>query len=136
MVAVRSSSNRREVATSAAEQVGLQSRLDVTVQSLSLSERRRLEIARVLATGARFILLDEVMAGLAESEIEELIPVIESLVKRGHGVLLVEHLVWVVSRLSTRLIVLDRGQVLASGKPVEVLSDPIVVEAYLGQAIA
>jgi branched-chain amino acid transport system ATP-binding protein len=120
----------------AARGAGLTSRLDSPVQMLSLSERRRLEVARVLATGARIVLLDEVMAGLAEHEIEELIPLIEALVAEGMGILLVEHLVWVVNRLSHRIIVLDRGQVLAAGAPANVLSNPIVVEAYLGQALA
>lgn len=124
------------VAVEAAVQTGLESRLNVRAELLSLSERRRLEIARVLATGATMILLDEVMAGLAETEIEELIPLIETLAADGHGVLLVEHLVWVVSKLSTRLIVLDRGSVLATGQPADVLTNPVVVEAYLGQTIA
>jgi branched-chain amino acid transport system ATP-binding protein len=120
----------------AAEGAGLTRQLDRIVGELSLSERRRLEIARVLATGARFIMLDEVMAGLAEHEIEELIPLLQRLVADGLGVLLVEHLVWVVSKLSDRVVVLDRGAVLASGTPSAVFADPIVVEAYLGQAIA
>jgi ABC-type branched-subunit amino acid transport system ATPase component len=121
---------------SAAENSGLSARLDRRVGDLSLSERRRLEVARVLATGARFIMLDEVMAGLAEHEIEELIPLLQRLVADGLGVLLVEHLVWVVAKLSNRVVVLDRGTVLAQGDPKAVFTDPLVVEAYLGQAIA
>jgi branched-chain amino acid transport system ATP-binding protein len=120
----------------AAVGTGLGDQLDLAVGALSLSQLRRLEVARVLATGARIILLDEVMAGLAEAEIEELMVVIQGLVADGLGVLLVEHLVWVVTKLSNRIVVLDHGSVLAAGTPSAVLSDPIVVEAYLGQAIA
>ncbi len=134
--AARGQDSRDGQIRQAASSAGLLAHLDQPVHALSLSNRRRLEIARVLATGARLVLLDEVMAGLSEQDIEGLIPLIERLVAGGVGVLLVEHLVWVVSRLSTRLVVLDHGRELAAGEPKAVLNDPTVVEAYLGQAIA
>lgn len=129
-------SDREATAADAAGRTGLAARLDRRAVDLSLSERRRLEIARVLATGASLVLLDEVMAGLGEHEIEELIALVDVLVREGLGVLLVEHLVWVVSRLSHRIVVLDQGSVLTQGEPRAVLTDPVVVEAYLGQALA
>lgn len=124
------------VALDAAKAVGLAERAHLTVRHLSLSERRRLEVARALATGAKLLLLDEVMAGLAESEIDRIVGLIRRLAADGVGFLLVEHLVHVVTDVSDRILVLDGGRPLASGKPQAVLSQPDVVEAYLGQTVA
>jgi len=126
----------RERALPIAEEVGLDEFAHLPARQLSLSNRRRLEVARALATGARVVLLDEAMAGLAEAEIGEMSELLRGLVQRGIGILLVEHLVHVVTAISTRVLVLDGGRPLATGAPKDVLSNPVVVEAYLGQAIA
>lgn len=131
-----SQSEAQAVALDAAKAVGLAERAHLTVRNLSLSERRRLEVARALATGAKLLLLDEVMAGLAEAEIDRLVALIRRLAADGIGFLLVEHLVHVVTEVSDRVLVLDGGRPLASGAPHAVLSQPDVVEAYLGQTIA
>jgi branched-chain amino acid transport system ATP-binding protein len=128
-------SARRE-AKHIATKIGLLSVLDRPSSELSLANRRKLELGRALATAPQVLLLDEVMAGLAEDEAEMLIEVVEEVASEGVGVLLVEHLIWVVSRLCHRLVVLNVGAIVATGPTRNVLRDPIVVEAYLGQPIA
>ncbi len=132
----KSLSQARHAAEPIAEEVGLSQFVALHARTLSLSNRRRLEVARALATGARVVLLDEAMAGLAETEVAQISGLLRGLVQRGIGILLVEHLVHVVTAISTRVLVLDQGSPLATGTPEEVFSNPVVVEAYLGQAIA
>jgi branched-chain amino acid transport system ATP-binding protein len=113
--------------------VGLADRAGVRAGILTLSERRRLEVARALALDPRIVLLDEVMAGLNPTEIGELVELVEGLNREGHTFLVIEHNLKVVRRFSHRVIVIDRGAKLAEGTADEVLRDPRVVEAYVGR---
>ena len=115
------------------DRVGLGGRAGIKAGSLTLSERRRLEVARALALEPRIILLDEVMAGLNQTEVNDVIHLVQSLVKEGLTILLIEHNLKVVRVFSRRVIVLDRGGKLAEGTAEEVLADPSVVEAYVGR---
>ena len=115
------------------KRVGLGARAHVSSGSLTLSERRRLEVARALATEPEIILLDEVMAGLNPAEIDAAIQLFRDLHGDGHTFLVIEHNLKVVRAFSQRVLVLDHGSLIASGTPDEVLSNPQVIEAYIGR---
>jgi branched-chain amino acid transport system ATP-binding protein len=102
--------------------------------SLTLPERKLLEVARALATGPRLLLLDEVMAGLRPTETDHMVALFRELnTKLGLTILLIEHVMRAVMALSSRLIVVHHGQVIATGTPQEVTRDPAVLECYLGE---
>jgi len=113
--------------------VGLSARAGVRAGILTLSERRRLEVARALALDPRIVLLDEVMAGLNPTEVGELVELVERLNAEGHTFLVIEHNLKVVRRFSRRVLVIERGAKLAEGTADEVLCDPRVIEAYVGR---
>ena len=113
--------------------VGLAPRANIRAGALTLSERRRLEVARALATDPRVVLLDEVMAGLNQTEVQVVVELVQMLNARGHTFLVIEHNLKVVRAFSRRVIVLDRGAKLAEGDAASVLGDPRVVEAYVGR---
>jgi branched-chain amino acid transport system ATP-binding protein len=115
------------------ELVGLGARASVRAGALTLSERRRLEVARALATEPRILLLDEVMAGLNATEVHQVVELVQSLNARGHTFLVIEHNLKVVRTFSRRVVVLNRGAKLAEGTAEEVLGSPEVVEAYVGR---
>jgi branched-chain amino acid transport system ATP-binding protein len=101
--------------------------------SLTLPDRKRLEVARALATDPKLLLLDEVMAGLRPAEIDRMVAFLRKL-NREHGltILLIEHVMRAVMALATRMLVLHHGAVIAHGAPDAVVRDPAVVESYLG----
>jgi branched-chain amino acid transport system ATP-binding protein len=124
----------RERSAEVIEQLGLGAKRDHAAASLTLPERKRLEVARALATGPRILLLDEVMAGLRPTEMDHMVGLFRELNGRlGLTILLIEHVMRAVMALSSRVIVLHHGEVIASGTPDEVTRDPAVLECYLGE---
>ncbi|HXG17052.1 MAG TPA: ABC transporter ATP-binding protein [Calidithermus sp.] len=104
--------------------------------ALSVGLRKRLELARALATGPRLLLLDEVMAGLNPAEVEDTLAVIREIRQQGVTVVLIEHVMAAVMALCDRVAVLHHGELLAVGPPAHIARDERVVDAYLGEAIA
>ena len=110
--------------------------LDRPASALTVAGRKRLELARALATGPRLLLLDEVLAGLNPSEIRDIVPVIRAIRESGITILMIEHVMQAVMSLCDHVHVLANGRLIAAGTPAEVVGDPAVVEAYLGHGAA
>ncbi len=125
-----------KVAESVAREVGLARMLDRAADTLTVAGRKRLELARALATGPKLLLLDEVLAGLNPSEIRDIVPVIRSLCDRGVSILMIEHVMQAVMQLSEHVFVLAEGSIIAEGTPAQVAADAKVIEAYLGHGAA
>jgi len=115
------------------EFVGLGGKESVEAHSFGTVDRKRLEIARALATEPELLLLDEMMSGLTPAEMEQALKLVKSISDSGVTLIVVEHVMKAIMNISTRLIVLNYGEKIAEGKPQEVVSDQKVVDAYLGE---
>lgn len=116
------------------DQLGMLDKRNQPAAQLTLPERKRLEVARALATDPKLLLLDEVMAGLRPTEINQMVNVFRDLnAKQGLTILLIEHVMRAVMALSQHVVVLHHGQVIANGAPEQVVRDPAVLECYLGE---
>lgn len=133
---VRSRAIALEHAEAVAHRVGLTAQLDKPAGDLTVAGRKRLELARALATRPQLLLLDEVLAGLNPQEIAEMIPVVRALAGSGITILMIEHVMQAVMNLAEYVWVLAQGQLIAEGTPAEVTSNEKVVQAYLGHGTA
>jgi branched-chain amino acid transport system ATP-binding protein len=130
----RQAAAARELAIRILERFGLGAKRDLPAASLTLPDRKRLEVARALATRPKLLLLDEVMAGLRPTECDQMVAVFRELNRAdGTTILLIEHVMRAVMALAQRIVVLHHGEVIAHGTPEQVVRDPAVLECYLGE---
>jgi branched-chain amino acid transport system ATP-binding protein len=122
-----------EKALEVLEFVGLMDKKEVLGKSLTIADRKRLELARALATDPTLLLLDEVMAGLRPAEVEQVITIIRKINERGITIFLIEHIMQAIMSLSDLIVVIHYGKKIAEGQPEEIASNEQVIKAYLGE---
>jgi len=132
--------NQREVAEAKALKVlaelNFADKKDIRAGNLTIADRKRLEIARALATEPKLLLLDEVMAGLRPSEVDEMVAIIKHLRESGITIFVIEHIMRAIMALSDRIAVIQFGKKIAEGTPAEIAADENVIKAYLGEDYA
>jgi branched-chain amino acid transport system ATP-binding protein len=128
-----STAEARKKALDVLEFLQLKDKQDVKAGNLTIAHRKRLEIARALATQPRLLLLDEVMAGLRPTEVDEMIAIIRKLRDNGITVFIIEHIMRAIMALSDWIVVIQFGRKIAEGTPVQIASDENVIKAYLGE---
>ena len=123
----------RDEAMAILELVGFQDRPDESSANLTQVDLRKLELARALAARPTLLVADEAMAGLSSAEVDDILQILFRLNERGVAVIMIEHIMRAVMRFSERVVVLDAGQKIAEGTPEQVINDPAVERAYLGE---
>lgn len=140
MVASFATTNSRTIAAEKAvavlESLNFADKKDVLASNLTIADRKRLEIARALATEPKLLLLDEVMAGLRPAEVDEMVEILKGLRERGITIFVIEHIMRAIMALSDRIVVIQFGKQIAEGTPEEIANDENVIKAYLGEDYA
>jgi branched-chain amino acid transport system ATP-binding protein len=131
--AASSVTEARRIADEVLDTLGLASKRMQAASTLTLPDRKRLEVARALATRPKLLLLDEVMAGLRPTEVDQMVRVLLNLNKRGLTILLIEHVMRAVMALAGNIVVLHHGELISRGTPEQIAKDPKVLECYLGE---
>jgi branched-chain amino acid transport system ATP-binding protein len=126
-------SEARKKALEIIEFLGMQDLSEATSGSLSVAYRKRLEVAKALASDPKIILLDEAMAGLRPTETDEMIGLVRQISQQGIALLLVEHVMRVIMSLAERIVVIHHGEKIAEGEPKQIVQDKAVIDAYLGE---
>ena len=132
----RSVNGARALATETLADVGLNDYVDVPVTALTVGLLKRLEVARALAMRPKLVLFDEIMAGLTPTEVGTMTKFVGGLPARGITVIWVEHVLHAIMKTASRIMVLNRGELIANGVPAKVARDPAVVKAYLGEEMS